>query len=378
MSITGNLKTMELTELLQWLSQSKKTGTMIIDNGMVKKEIVFEKGRIISSSSSDPKEMLGHFLVSHGFITEEELANAIQMQERTGMLLGKILLTVGAIPEEDLNRLLRLKAEESIYDVFSWQQGEFRFLDGQVPSSNFIPTNLEVTSLVLEGVRRMDEWERIRAVIPSGQSIPVALVDFLELSDLSPADKKILGLVDDGRTVEEIALQTHSSEFHVCRILFDQQQKKRLKIITPHHVRGSSQPAQIGSSVDAKSLISTAQSHLDRDDYEQALRHLRAARSLEPDSKEIQTEVEKGEQRLREALEKEGVTLKSVPVLSSNLQELTSSKISPQEGFMLTRITGNYDIESIVKISPMTQMDALLVFWRLAREGHIKLEAKKV
>lgn len=373
MSITGNLKTMELAELMQWLSQSKKTGTMIIDNGTVKKQIHFQQGRIISSASTDPKEHLGHFLVSHGFINETELSNAIQMQEKTGMLLGKILVTIGAISEEDLNRLLRLKAEESLYDIFSWSEGEFRFLDQQLPERTFIPMNLEVTGLVLEGARRMDEWRRIREVIPSAAALPVALVDGFDDTGLTAGEKKILDLVDDEHTIEEIALETHASEFHVCRVIFDQVQKKSIKVIKPRWAAKPEAAPSLSEDVDAQSLVEAAERHLDRDNYEQALRHLRAARSLEPDSKEIQKTVEAGETRLREALEAEGVTLKSIPHLSTNLQELTASKISPQEGFMLTRINGTYDIEAIVKISPIPQLDALLVFWRLLREGHISM-----
>ena len=136
MSITGNLKTMQLAELLQWLAQSKKTGTLVIDDGRVTKRIFFRSGRIISSASTDPKEHLGHFLVSHGLITEQELAKAVEMQERTKMLLGKILVTIGAIEEQVLHRLLRLKAEESLYDLFTWATGEFRFHDGELPSEH--------------------------------------------------------------------------------------------------------------------------------------------------------------------------------------------------------------------------------------------------
>ena len=56
MSIAGNLKTMELSELLQWLSQAQKTGTLVCDNGQVEKRIFFRDGMIISSASTDPKE----------------------------------------------------------------------------------------------------------------------------------------------------------------------------------------------------------------------------------------------------------------------------------------------------------------------------------
>lgn len=370
MSIAGNLKTMELTELLQWLSQGRKTGTLVIDNGQIKKEVLFLQGRIISSTSSDPKEQLGHFLVSHGFINEVELSNAIQMQERSGMLLGKILLTLGAISEADLERLLQLKAEEALYGLFSWKEGEFRFLDGQLPEEAFAPLDLEVTGIVLEGVRRQDEWRRIREVVRSSRSIPVSMVASFDEIDLDPGERQILALVDDQRTVEEISLQTHSSEFHVCRVLFGQVLQGRIKVITPPWP-AAAEPPPTPSAVDAGSLIEAAHKHLDQNAYEQALRHLRAARSLEPESKPVQKAAEQEERRLIEALEREGVTPASVPVLSAELEELTASKISPQEGFMLTRINGSYDIASIVKISPIPQLDALLVFWRLARAGHI-------
>jgi len=192
MGITGNLKTMELAELLQWVSQGNKTGTLLIDNGQIKKKIFFREGRIISSASTDPREHLGHFLVSHGFISEEELSKAVSMQEKSKMLLGKILTTIGAISEEDLHRLHRLKAEESVYELFSWEEGEFRFIDGELPEQTMVPMNLDATSIVLEGVQRLDEWKRIRQVIPSAQAIPVALGDLLADPKLNPAERNVL------------------------------------------------------------------------------------------------------------------------------------------------------------------------------------------
>ena len=40
---------------------------------------------------------------------------------------------------------------------------------------------------------------------------------------------------------------------------------------------------------------------------------------------------------------------------------------------MLTRINGTYDIQSILKITPMPQLDALMLFWKLAVGGYIRL-----
>jgi uncharacterized protein DUF4388 len=391
MGIVGNLKTMQLEELLQWLSQSKKNGALQIHNGKVEKKIFFKDGRIIASSSTNPEEYLGHFLVSHGFINEIELTKAIQLQEETHMLLGKILVTTGAIEEGDLHRLLRLKAEESIYNVFAWGEGEFKFLDDVFPEHELVPMNLDVTAIVLEGVQRVDEWRRIRKVIPSGDAIPVTMVEIAEIdtTELDPGARQILELVNDERTVEEIQLQTHSSEYHVCRVLFEQVQQGRIKVVKPRWKVKSAEivlpaganPAQSGAGsggpVGASSLLKAAQVYMQQKSYEQALRHLRAAKSLEPENKEVQEALQKGEKAMREEIERAGVSLTSVPKLAIGLDQLTSVKISPQEGFMLTRITGSYDIQSIVKITPMPQLDALLVFWKLLQAGYIKMEAKK-
>jgi hypothetical protein len=377
MGIVGNLRTMQLEELLQWLSQSKKNGTLQINNGKIEKKVFFKEGRIISSSSTNPEEYLGHFLVSHGLINEIELAKAIELQEQTAMLLGKILVTTGAIEERDLHRLLRLKAEESIYDIFSWSEGEFRFLDEALPASTMVQMDLDVTAIVLEGVQRVDEWRRIRKVIPSGEAIPVAVAE-LDGTHLGPGARQILELVNDERTVEEIQIQTHSSQYHVCRVLFEQHQLGRLKIVRP---RWKAKPAEpepaVTPGVSGPALLKMAQAYLEAKDYEHALRYLRAARSLEPESKEIGEALKSGEKTIRDEIERAGVTLTSVPKLAVTMEQLTTSKLSPQEGFMMTRVNGSYDIQSIIKITPMPQLDALMVFWKLHEGRFLTMEAKK-
>jgi hypothetical protein len=394
MGIVGNLRTMQLEELLQWLSQSKKSGTLEINSGKVEKRIYFKDGRILSSSSSKPEEYLGHFLVSHGLISEMELAKAIELQEKTRTLLGKILVTTGALRENDLHRMLRFKAEESIYDIFSWTEADFRFLDDVLPESAMVPMSLDVTAIVMEGVQRVDEWRRIRQLIPTQEAIPVAVRE-LDFDSARPGERRILELIDDQRTVEEIRLQTHSSDFHVCRVLFEQHRLGSIKIIkprwsTPPPADGVANAASgsgsgggsgtstnaIAASLSATALLEAARLYLEEQSYESAMRHLRAARSLEPDNREVQEALTLGERRIREEIERDGVRLNSVPQLAASMEQLTSAKISPQEGFMLTRINGTYDIHSIVKITPMPQIDALMVFWKLARAGHIRIASK--
>jgi Domain of unknown function (DUF4388) len=375
MGIVGNLRTMQLEELLQWLSQSKKNGTLEIVNGKVEKKIFFKEGRILSSSSNKPEEHLGHFLVSHGLLGEEQLNRAVRLQEKSRMLLGMILVNEGVLAEEDLARMLRLKAEESIYDIFSWDEGDFRFVDDVLPDSAMVPMRMDVTGIVMEGMQRVDEWRRVRKVIPHEQIVPVAVIDLSNVPDLDAGEQRMLSLIDDERTIEEIRLQAHATEYQVCKLLFDQHQLGNIKLVKlrRHGPAAEATAAAAAGVPTVDALIAAGRGHLAREDFEPALRHLRAAHDLEPESQDAQEALVQAEKRIRGELERAGVSLGSIPQVTATMEQLTSSQLSQQEGFMLTRINGSYDIQSILKITPMQQLDALILFWKLASGGYIHL-----
>ena len=230
--------------------------------------------------------------------------------------------------------------------------------------------NMDVQMLVLEAMQRVDEWKRIREVILSPRAIPV-LVAQIDDPNLTPGERLILGGVDDQATVGDISLHTHSSDFYASKVLFDQWKQGRLKVVNPKSAAPSAGALPI--AVDAPALMRFGQTYLQNGDYERAVRHYRAARSLDPESKAVLGAVQKAEEQMKTELEKMGVALTSVPVLSRKMEELTTVSISPQEGFILSRINGTYDIQSILKISPMPSLEAQIVFWKLLRGGHITL-----
>jgi hypothetical protein len=380
MGIAGNLKTMELAELLQWLAQGTKTGTLVVDSGDVEKRIFFNRGKIVSSASSDPREHLGHFLVCHGFISEQQLAESVQRQETQKAMLGKVLVDMGAITEDALEHMLRLKAMEGIYSLFDWPEGEFRFHDDDLPAYPMVEISLDVTGLVLEAMRRQDEWGRFRQLMPSMQAVPVRVVDDLTADDseLEDGQKHILQAVDDQRTIEEISLETHASEYYVCEALYPQIKARKVKIVQP---RGTAAKQGTGpfslSAPSGKALLERGERHLQAQEYEAALRYLRAARSLDPDDRDIAQAAEQAERTIRGVLQSEGVVLDAIPKLAVRPDEISRVRVSAKAGFVLSRVNGSYDIASILKISPITPLEALLVFRELVRNGLLRLERRK-
>jgi hypothetical protein len=371
MSISGNLKTMELAELLQWVAQSGKTGALLITGVRGDRQVYFERGRIIATGSSDPTEQLGHFLVSHGYINEEQLVQAMQDQETSGMLLGKIAVTKGFINEEELHDVLLLKAKESIFAVFAWPEGDFRFIEEETLSSGMIPMSLDVAAVVLQGMERIDDWKRMREAIPSHLCVPVAVGD-LDDPDLNPGERQVLEMVNDERSLEEICVETHSSEFFVSSAIYHMMKKGAIKVVRPRVIEVEP-PNDSLTDVEAETLLDIAASCIARGDFARALRHLRAARHLDPNGDETLARIRDSEGNMKTRMRDEGMSLKAVPQVSVEPDQIHNLHLSPEEGFVLSRIDGTYDIESILKISPMPPLEAQLVFRKLLRAGHIHL-----
>jgi hypothetical protein len=133
-------------------------------------------------------------------------------------------------------------------------------------------------------------------------------------------------------------------------------------------------PVAEETATTAEALLAEARTHLDEKRYEEALRRLRAARSLEPDNADVIKAVRQAETEIRAYLEIDGVDVAGVPVLAKPLAELATQSFTPEAGFILSRITGESDLASILKISPLAEMDALLVVWKLLKAGHIELK----
>ena len=377
MGITGNLKTMQLSELLQWLSLGQKTGTLLIDGHGVEKRIYFQGGRINSSSSSDQREYLGHFLVSHGYITEEELKMAMEVQEESNILLGKILVMINAISETDLLRLMRKKAEESIYDVFLWEEGDFEFVDGDLPDLKMVPLALDVTGIIMEGLRRYDEWQRIRLRVPDDSVVP-QIVRPLNLDELSEREKLIVPYIDGQRTIEAIALQTHNAEFNVARLVFEGRRNETMALAESERtsrVVVAAGGGGGGGTSEVEQFLARGKAHL-KEDPQKAYRMFKVASDLDPSDGRAAEAIRQAEREIKAALEKDGITGDKIPELDIPVTKLTELPFSPHEGFVLSRINGSWDVKSIMKISPMKELEVLMIFQAFKKNGVIRWKKK--
>lgn len=384
MSVSGNLKTMLPGDLLQWLSLGQKTGTLVLRNKAVEKKIFFQNGRVISAASNDPREYLGQFLMSHGYLTEPELTKAMEVQRQSGILLGKILVMIEVLTEQELRRLMRLKAEEQIYDIFLWTEGDFQFEDDEIPKMEMVPLQVDVTGLIMEGTRRVDEWSRIRTLIQHDAIVPAIVKPIPEGAEELDDDvqRTVINAIDGKRSLAELVLESRSSAFTVASTVYHLAREGYVQLDDPTKIPVPKAAApdepppfeEFTEDDEIMSLIARAQQALRAREYEKAQRLLKASENLDPSNTRVRNAIKGSEAAILSDLRNQGLSESKVPRVAKPLEEITEMNFTPNEGFMLSRINGQWDLGSLVKISPIREVDAMLIFYKLWKDGIITFE----
>ncbi|GBD33543.1 hypothetical protein HRbin33_02537 [bacterium HR33] len=227
MAIEGPLKELGIHDVFQLLDLSRKSGVLRITSKLRRNRgtVYFDSGQVIYAEIENNPHPLGELLVRAGKISEAELHQARELQQRgDGRRLGEILVAMGAIGARDLEQQLRRQVEEVVFELMSWQEGYFSFSEGAVeelPAEGI--TRIPTEALLMEGARRIDEWSRIESRIPHLGVVPMLLpLDNGEggVLDLLPLEWEVLAAIDGERSVHEIAALLGQPEFDVAKIVF--------------------------------------------------------------------------------------------------------------------------------------------------------------
>jgi hypothetical protein len=157
MPIQGDLRAMSVTELLMWISQFQKTGTLEIRTSEWTETMAFEQGSLVFSSSSNPERTLGRLLIKYGVVSEENHDRARELRNTKSIAVAKALLELDIVTEPQLIRFLRKKAERELYDIFDIQDGDFTFIETDMPSLDLLPLRVDVAKMLLRVTQDKDE-----------------------------------------------------------------------------------------------------------------------------------------------------------------------------------------------------------------------------
>ena len=101
-------------------------------------------------------------LIKAGKITMEQCDESVRLLKRTGKRQGAILVDLGYLTPKDLFWGVKYQVMEIIYSLFQIEDGEYEFLEGEIPHDEVITLKMSIGNLIYEGVKRIDNWTRIR------------------------------------------------------------------------------------------------------------------------------------------------------------------------------------------------------------------------
>lgn len=369
--LSGDISLMPLPDLVIWLANRRLTGVLQVELGTIRKEFVLVDGAVIRASSTEPREYLGQFLIHGGLVTDTELRTAVETQYETNVRLGRILVMIGAVTEEMVVQLLKVKITETLLESFRWTSGRFVFVDHR-PNDRTpeIEVSVPLVNVHREGIARAGVWEQYDRIFPN--ALFVLYVDESRVpADLQPhsIEDRIIRLARQNISIEALALELHATDYQVAARLYDLHQAGAIYAREPSYELPAPGPSELSAG---QTYADLARAAMDSDAYGEALRQVdRGARENpgDPAFSMLRQEVES------KAREKMGVTVKrtSVPSLTRELHPTEKKRLSSKERYVLARIDGQRTIDAIIQLSPMHDIEALEILKKFERDGLITL-----
>ncbi len=329
--LMGTFALMPLQDLVELLARRRASGSLVCERGTVRKGLCLVGGVAVGASSNDPREYLGQLLMNFGHITEEQLAKAFETQEETKIRLGKVLTMVGLATPEVVRDTLAIKIRETILDAFIWDAGGFRVEKAPPPTFDELDVEVPLSDIAREAEFRATAWEAFRAQFPSGADC--LMVDERRVSQDLPVgsiDARLLRLAREGKTIDELGLSLHATDFHLYQRLYALQQAGVLSATRAESVESPPPPPREEDPAQALALGT----------------------------------------RLRAELLDPPLT----PRLKVKPHEVGLMRLSAAEKYLLGRCDGSRDLRQIIQLAPLSELEVLRAVAKFVEGGIVELQ----
>ena len=371
--LMGSFAVLPLPELLELLGRRSASGSLTSERGTVRKTLLLSGGNAVGAASNDPREYLGQLLINFGHLDEEQLQKAFQTQEETKVRLGKVLNMVGLVTAETVKEVLAIKIRETILDVFLWDSGLFYFDDTPPEAVDELDASVPLADIAREAEFRATAWNAFRGEFPTGTAA-LEVVEARVPASLDPAtvDGRLLQLARDGKTIDEIGLALHATDFHLYQRLYALARQGMLRAAD----EGLDLTDAVEEAVAAADLLERARGLLAEGRAGEA--ELLAARAVElsPGSEPARLLLAQAEAGLGARLRAELLEAPHSPLLLVAPAEIPRLRLSSADKYLLSRCDGRRSVRQLVQIAPLKELEVLKTLRRLADGGVVQLVAR--
>jgi CheY-like chemotaxis protein len=228
-ALAGDLAIVSIADVLLLLQDRGHTGTVTLSNGRAQLDIYLGQGRVDFAGARGISEefLLGRFLVSGGHLSEQDLARVIAERQASDNkeLLGAYLCARGMLTPAGLRKAMAKQTSALVFESLRWGSGHFAFrAQAELPAmAREAALALPVDGLILEGLRRVEEWRVIEQEIGDFDMTFVRNEDKLAnvgRGQLLREEAAIAELVNGKNTVRDLIQISKMGSYDVTQVLF--------------------------------------------------------------------------------------------------------------------------------------------------------------
>ncbi len=375
--LSGDLTTMPLKDVVVYLGNRKVSGTLSLDRQGIKKSANLRDGVVVNTSSNEPREYLGQFLINMGQITEDQFNKAYQTQKETRIFLGKILVMTGSVTEEQVRNALSMKFRETLLGAFQWTDGDFFFNPDEMGEAlDGVDLGIDLIDIHREGEFRETAWQAIRGVFPTGAiRLDVDESRLPEPPKPGTLDHRLLSMMRDSLTIDDMVLALHATDFFLYQRLYALFRLEAIKVREEGAENAGVAPG-MGQTSSVAEIIQHARSFLASGAYSDAEAVAKQAYEMSP-TEETQALLSEAEAGLSAELRRALLSIRQIPTLLMPMAKLKQMQLSAPERYLLSKVDGNRDVGGIVHVSPLRELEALKLLQRFVDAGLVSLRSEE-
>jgi hypothetical protein len=237
--LSGTLKEYILADVFQLLTQQKITGKLILNNGHSIGIVVFKNGLIVGAEKEDDKftSKLSFYLIDVKKQTSEIIKGKIKSFENNLSQLTNEFISKGVMTKSEMKSLAESVIEDITCSLFQWKHGTYNFSSLRTVEQLMVcDVSFPVENIVMEAMRRVDEWNRMATVI-SEESIFRTEEQFSNEIDKNPdplksVEKYLFSKIDGITPVKVFFENTYLSQYKVYETLASLIQTHKISVLS--------------------------------------------------------------------------------------------------------------------------------------------------
>jgi len=247
MALRGNLRDFSITQLLNLIHLARKTGSLTLEVEPGVTTLFFREGKLVHTTTAGQDGHLVGALARAGKLTEEQ-ARIIRSrsQGQTDKELAMLLINAGQVARDDVVSSLRASHLETVYGLFTCSEGMFRFEPNRLPPDDVITMPTDLENIILEGSRRVQEWEHLQDELPD-LDMALKFTDRpqaqLRRINLSVDEWRVVSYINPRNSIKRIAQRIGMDDFQIRKVVFGLLQAGLVELVEPTGVAPTRPPS---------------------------------------------------------------------------------------------------------------------------------------